>query len=59
MKGQSELVVLILLVGLGLVILTLSLMWGWNIFQQNMDMIKVTTAENFMRKLNDKILNLI
>jgi len=59
MKGQSEIMIFVLLLAIGLMIFMIAIFWGWGIFQQNMDMAKVAAAENFMRKLNDEILSSI
>lgn len=59
MKGQSEVMIFVLLFAIGLMIFIIAIFWGWGIFQQNMDIGKVAAAENFMRKLNDEISNLI
>lgn len=59
MKGQSEVMIFVLLFAIGLMIFIIAVFWSWSIFHQNMDMAKVAGAENFMRKLNDEILNLI
>jgi len=59
MKGQSEVMIFVLLFVIGLMIFIIAMFWGWGIFQQNMDMGKVAAAENFMRKLNDEISGLI
>lgn len=59
MKGQSEVMIFVLLFAVGLMIFIIALFWSWGIFQQNMDMGKVAAAENFMRKLNDEISSLI
>ena len=55
MKGQSEIVVFILLFFVGIILFSLAFFFSSGIFNQNLDMGKVAFAENIMKSLNSKI----
>lgn len=59
MKGQSDIVVFILLFLIGLALFSLALVFSTGVFNQNIDVTKVTSAENIMRSLDNKIQSVI
>ena len=58
-KGQSEVVTFVLLFLIGLVLFMGAVAWSTGLFQQNVDIGKVTTAENFMYELDSSIQSVI
>ena len=58
-KGQSEVVTFVLLFLIGLVLFMGAVAWSTGLFQQNVDIGKVTTAENFMYDLDSSIQSVI
>ena len=50
-KGQSEVVTFILLFLVGLALFMASIAWSSGLFQQNVDIGRVATAENFIFEL--------
>ncbi len=59
MKGQSELLVFVLLFLISIGLFTTAVLWGRGIFQQNVDITKVSTVESFLKELNNDIQSLI
>ncbi|MFQ6020738.1 MAG: hypothetical protein ACE5J4_01805 [Candidatus Aenigmatarchaeota archaeon] len=59
MKGQSEIIVFILLFLIGFILFSSSVLWSRGIFQRNVDIGKINAAENFMKNLDEKIKNII
>ena len=59
MKGQSEMIIFLLLFIIGIALFTSATFWSKGIFQQNVDIARVENAEKFMKELNDNILNII
>jgi hypothetical protein len=59
MKAQSEILVFILLFLLSIGLFTITVFWGKDIFQQNVDMTKVSSAEKFMKEIDYNIKSLI
>jgi len=59
MKAQSETLVFILLFLLSVGLFTVAVFWSKDIFQQNVDMTKVSSAEKFMKDLDYTIKSLI
>jgi len=59
MKGQTEIIIFILLFIIGISLFTSATIWGKAIFQQNIDLAKISTSENFLKDLNNNILNLV
>ena len=59
MKGQSELLVFVLLFLISIGLFTTAVFWGRGIFQQNVDISKVSTVESFLKELNNDIQSLI
>ena len=59
MKGQSEIIVFILLFLIGIALFSSAFIFSTGIFNQNIDIARITSAENIMRSLNDKIQNVI
>ena len=59
MKAQSETLVFILLFLLSVGLFTIAVFWSKDVFQQNIDMTKVSSAEKFMKDLDYNIKSLI
>jgi len=59
MKAQSETLVFILLFLLSVGLFTVAVFWSKDIFQQNVDMTKVSSAEKFMKDIDYTIKSLI
>jgi len=59
MKAESEILVFILLFLLSIGLFTIAVFWSKDIFQQNVDMTKVSTAEKFMKDIDHAIKSLI
>ena len=59
MKGQSEILVFILLFLLSIGLFTIAIFWSKDLFQQNVDMAKVSSAEKFMKEVDYNIKSLI
>lgn len=59
MKGQSEIVIFILLFIIGIFLFITAVLWSRTIFQQNVDIAKITNAENLLKEINNGILNSI
>ena len=59
MKGQSEILIFILLFVIGIALFASATIWSKSIFQQNIDVARVESAEKFMKELNDNILSII
>ncbi len=58
-KGQSEIVVFLLVFLIGVILFISASIWGRGIFEQNVDTEKVTGMENFMRSLDSKIQRIV
>lgn len=59
MKGQSEILVFVILFLLGISLFIIAILWGKDIFQQNVDMSKSSSAEIFVKDLDYNIKSLI
>jgi hypothetical protein len=59
MRGQGEIFTFILLSTIGIVLFVTATFWSRNIFQQNVDVAKVESAEKFMKDLDENINNVI
>jgi len=59
MKGQGEIIVFLLLLIIGIALFTAATFWSRGIFQQNVDVANVQNAENFVKNLNENILNIV
>jgi len=59
MKGQTEIIVFILLFLIGVSLFMASIIWSRSILDRNTDVMTLNTAESFMNKLDDKIDNII
>ncbi len=59
MKGQSEIIVFILLFIIGVSLFLAAVLWSRGIFDRNADMAKLNAAESFMTRLDDKIQNVM
>ena len=59
MRAQSELLVFVLLFLLSVGLFTIAVLWGKDIFQKNVDMTKVSSAEKFMRDVDYSVKSLI
>lgn len=59
MKGQSEILVFVLLFIISIVLFVSATLWSKGIFQQNVDIARMENAEKFMKGLNENILSLI
>ena len=59
MKGQSEILVFVLLFLLSVGLFTVAVFWGKDIFQRNIDMTKVSAAEEFVKEIDYAIQSLI
>ena len=59
MKGQSELIIFILLFIISIFLFISATIWSRSIFQQNVDVAKIEAAEKFMKDLDKDISNLI
>lgn len=59
MKGQSEILVFVLLFIISIALFVSATLWSKNIFQQNVDVARMENAEKFMRDLNENIQSII
>ncbi|NIM46693.1 MAG: hypothetical protein GTN40_00860 [Candidatus Aenigmarchaeota archaeon] len=59
MKAQSETLVFVLLFLLSVGLFTVAVFWSKDVFQQNVDMTKVSSAEKFMKDIDYTIKSLI
>ena len=59
MKGQSEILIFVLLFIIGIALFTSATIWSKSIFQQNIDVARIESSEKFMKDLNENILNII
>jgi hypothetical protein len=59
MKAQSEILVFMLLFLLSVSLFTIAVFWSKDIFQKNIDMTKVSSAEKFMKEMDYSIKSLI
>lgn len=59
MRGQTEILVFVLLFLLSIGLFTVAVFWSKDIFQQNVDMSKVSAAEKFMKDMDYNIKSLI
>ena len=59
MKAQSEILVFVLLFFLSISLFAIAVYWSKDIFQQNIDMTKVSSAEGFMKEMNYDIKSLL
>lgn len=59
MKGQSEVIVFVLLFLIGVTLFLSSVLWSQGIFNRSSDMAKLNNAENFMVNLDNKIQNVV
>ena len=59
MKGQSEILVFILLFLLSIGLFTIAVFWSKDIFQQNIDTTKVSSAEKFIKDFDYTVKSLI
>lgn len=59
MKGQSEILVFVLLFIISIALFASATLWSKNIFQQNVDVARMESAEKFMRDLNENIQSII
>ena len=59
MKAQSELLVFVLLFLLSILLFMISVYWGKDVFQKNVDMTKVSSAEKFTKEVDYSIKSLI
>jgi len=58
-KGQAEIVVFVLLLMITLVLVFMAVGWGQGIGQNNLDVSKISAAENWMKTLDEKIESVI
>lgn len=59
MKAQNEVLNFIILFIIGLVLFTSAVIWSRGIFQQNVDLSNLESAEKFMKDLNGYVDNII
>jgi hypothetical protein len=59
MKGQSEILVFVLLFIISIFLFVSATLWSKNIFQQNVDVARIENTEKFMRDLNENIQSII
>jgi hypothetical protein len=59
MRGQSEILVFVLLFIISIALFVAATSWSKNIFQQNVDVARVENTEKFMRDLNENIQSVI
>ena len=59
MKAQSEILVFVLLFFLSISLFAIAVYWSKDIFQQNIDITRVSSAEGFMKEMNYDIKSLI
>ncbi|MFH1229418.1 MAG: hypothetical protein V1678_03275 [Candidatus Aenigmatarchaeota archaeon] len=59
MIGQSEIMVFVLLLVIGVSLFTSATIWSRDIFQQNVDVARVESAEKFMKDLNEDIQSIV
>jgi hypothetical protein len=55
MRGQSEIVTFVLLFLIGVILFISAITWSRGLFDRNIDIAKVTAAENFIENLDKKI----
>ncbi|OGI12205.1 hypothetical protein A3K64_02640 [Candidatus Micrarchaeota archaeon RBG_16_36_9] len=59
MRAQSETLVFILLFLLSIILFSIAMFWGRDIFQKNIGMTRVSSAEKFMKELDYSIQSLV
>ena len=59
MRGQTKIIIFLILFFIGLIIIASVNLWGRGIIQQNVDLVKIETAEDFMKNLDNTIFNLV
>lgn len=59
MRGQSEIVTFVLLFLIGVILFISAVAWSRGLFERNVDLAKITSAENFMENLDKKIQSII
>jgi hypothetical protein len=59
MRGQSEIAAFVLLSIIGISLFTMATVWSRGIFQQNVDVARVESAEKFMKDLNENVLSVV
>ena len=55
MKGQNEIMIFVLLFVIGISLFTTATIWSKGIFQQNVDLARVESAEKFAKELADPL----
>jgi len=59
MRGQSEILIFVLLFLISIALFVAATAWSKSIFQQNVDVARVENTEKFMRDLNENIQSVI
>jgi len=59
MKGQDEALIFLLLFIIGIALFTAATIWSKGIFQQNVDLAKVQSAEKFIKDIDSVVSNII
>lgn len=59
MKGQTEIIVFVLIFIIGVALFLSSVVWSQGLFTRNSDMAKLNSAEAFMRNLDNTIQNVM
>lgn len=54
-KGQSEIIIFVILFLIAVILFSISLFWGRDIFQKNIDSGKVSSIEGFVKNLDNRI----
>lgn len=59
MKGQTKVVIFLILFFISIILFSSTNLWGRGIIQQNIDIVKIEKTEKFLKDLDNTILNLI
>lgn len=59
MRGQTKIIIFLILFFIGLIIISSANLWGQGIIQQNVDLVKIERAEDFVKYLDNTIINLV
>jgi len=59
MKGQSEIIIFVLLFLIGVILFVSAMLWSSEIFERNADMLRVTVSEKLMQDLDESIKDVI
>lgn len=59
MKGQTKIIVFLILFFISIVLFSSTNLWGKGIIQQNIDLVKIQNTEKFIKDLDESIISLV